>query len=188
MKLNPHSCDICVVIPGSSVTWGLQRFSEEQQINVVIFINLPLSLLFLFINLLFHMLLFFKTLRQAQVSKERSVAIGDPKLIKATGQASEIKTLGFDFVGILLCRGRETARLKIAFWVQLSEKLSVDLYKLILSQSMDRSSRAVSGAVGVGINPNVYKIYMECILKSPTERTENINREHIWANWSIKNS
>lgn len=73
--------------------------------------------------------------------------IRDLKPIKATGQASEIKTLGFDFVGILLCRRRETAHLKIAFWIQLSEKLSVDLYKLIPSQSMNRSLRAVSGAV-----------------------------------------
>lgn len=43
------------------------------------------------------------------------MAIRDPKPIKATGQACEIKTLGFDCVGILLCRGRETVHLKITF-------------------------------------------------------------------------
>lgn len=106
------------------------------------------------------------------------MAIRDPKPIKGTGEACEIKTLGFDCVGILLCRGRETAHLKITFSVQLSEKLSVDLYKLIPSQSMDRSLRAVSG-VGrqEGMNPNIYKIYMECVLKSSAEVTASINRE-----------
>lgn len=99
--------------PWSFVFHGLQRLSEKQQINVVLSINL--SLPFLFVNLLFQMLLFFKTLKQAHISKECSVAIRDPKPIKGTGQACEIKTLGFDCVGILLCRGRETAHLKITF-------------------------------------------------------------------------
>lgn len=42
IRPNPRRGDICVRIPGSSVTQGLQRFSEEQQINVLLFINLSL--------------------------------------------------------------------------------------------------------------------------------------------------
>lgn len=39
----------------------------------------------------------------------------------------------------------------------------------------------------VGMNPNVYEIYMESILKSPTEITASVNREDIWTNCSMKN-
>lgn len=76
---------------------------EEQQANV-------LSIL----NLLVHTLCS-EILGEAQVSKGRSAATGGEKPIKATGRADEIKTLGFDFVGISRFRGRETAHLKIAF-------------------------------------------------------------------------
>lgn len=100
----PHSSGISTANPRSSVNQGLQGFLEEQQINVLLFI----------INLLVQMMMF-KTLKQAQVPKEPSVAIRAAKPIKATGQASEIKTSGFDFLGISLCRGRETAHLKTAF-------------------------------------------------------------------------
>lgn len=60
-------------------------------------------------------IMLFKTLKQAEVPEERSAAIRVAKPIKATGQASEIKSSGFDFLGISLCRGRETAHLKTAF-------------------------------------------------------------------------
>lgn len=72
------------------------------------FFSKKLSLSFLFVNLLFHTL-FFKT------SSDFEGMFGSHQGSKATGQASEIKTLGFDFVGILLCRGREAAHFKIAF-------------------------------------------------------------------------
>lgn len=130
----PHGGDVSLEIPWSSVNWGPQGLLEEQQINVLLFI----------LNLLVHMLCF-KIFGAAQISKGRSAATRDANPIKATGRADEIKTLGFDFVGISRCRGRETTHLKIAFWVGLSEQVSVDLYKLIPSQSMDRSLRAASG-------------------------------------------
>lgn len=69
----------------------------------------------LFIIVLLVQIMLFKTLKQAEVPEERSAAIRVAKPIKATGQASEIKSSGFDFLGISLCRGRETAHLKTAF-------------------------------------------------------------------------
>lgn len=104
MRPKPHYGDVSLEIPWSSVNRGLQGFLEEQQINVLLFT----------LNLLVHMLCF-KILSTAQISKGCSEATRDAKPIKASGRADEIETLGFDFVGISRCRGRETAHLKIAF-------------------------------------------------------------------------
>lgn len=100
----PHYGGVSLEIPWSSVNRGPQGFLEEQQANVLLSI----------LNLLVHMLCS-EILGEAQVSKGRSAAAGGEKPVKATGRADEIKTLGFDFVGISRCRGRETAHLKIAF-------------------------------------------------------------------------
>lgn len=163
--------------PWSSVIQGLQRLSEKQQINVALSKNL--SLPFVFVNLL----LFFKTLKQAHISKQCSVAIRDPKPLVSLWN----EDLGFWLCWHLALWGKGNSTFKNDF---LSSAVREAFCWPLQIDTVTMNGQKFKGSLWagqVGMNPNVYEIYMESILKSPTEITASVNREYIWTNCTMKN-